>query len=517
MSKIAGIDLGTTFSAIAVLNELGQPQIVPNADGERITPSVIYFNPDEKRVLFGAEAKNSRGTHPDRVFAKFKRNMHQPKDLFPPIEDRTHEMIQSFGEDSITPVYLSSMLLKKLVKDASHQESCEIKDVVISVPAWFKEAQRNATREAGLMAGLNVIALVNEPTAAALQYGSQGVTNGKVMVFDLGGGTFDVSILSIDGKEVTVLTSCGDPELGGCDFDLALVKHCEAKYRAEKSGDLYDDGFTREQLEADCEQLKKSLSKVSPQKVNIHGADGRVTITITAEEFAKLIDPYLSRIELLMESALHEVNLAPEDIDKTLLVGGSSRIPSVHDLVARVMGEKPETAPNVDEIVALGAAIRAGLEVKDSAPDKLTEAAKNELDSFDVIDVANSSFGTLTLSVPENGVINDVLIPKNTQLPHEVAKTYYTVSDDQSSIRCEVTQGESRHADDVDVIHNGLLELPAGRPAGQPIEISYSYDVSQRMHCRFKDVNSGKEHQVDLHPEDSEAPTDDLFDDLLID
>ena len=516
MAKIAGIDLGTTFSAIAVLNELGQPQIVPTKDGERILPSAVFFDPEnQQRALVGTEAKNSRGSNPDRVFTQFKRAMDTPDDLYPSSADRAPNTIETHNDQKITPVYLSSLVLKKLADDASHHEGETIRDVVISVPAYFKETQRNATRRAGEMAGLNVLSLVNEPTAAALHYSSQGNLNGKFMIFDLGGGTFDVTLLSIEGKEVHIITSGGNPKLGGCDFDLCLLKSFEDRYAAEQEGDLYDEGFTREDLERLCEDTKKRLSKTEKQKEYIRGSSGRVEANIHRDEFSNLIDPFLSQMELTMESILHEAGLGPGDIDQTLLVGGSTRIPAVSALVGRVMGKTPVTAPNVDETVALGAAIRAGLEMKDADPSKLTPAAQRELGSYDVIDVANSSYGTLVLS--DNELKNDILIPKNSPLPFQVSKTYFTVSDNQTAVECSVTQGEGTHPRDVDMIHEGSLKLPPGRERGQPIEVTFAYDVSQEMHCSFKDSQTGNVHEVDLHPKSDSSTSDDLFDDLLID
>lgn len=515
MSKIAGIDLGTTFSSISVLNELGHPQIVPNMDGERITPSVVYFPIDGQAPMVGTPAKNLRGSEPGRVFSQFKRAMDKPYDLYKSGYGEAADTLETFRGEIITPTLLSSLILKKLVDDASHHEGEEIEDVVISVPAYFKETQRDATVRAGENIGLNVLALVNEPTAAAIQYGRQGNPNGNIMIFDLGGGTFDVSIVSTSGGDLQILTSQGDARLGGCDFDQALAEYCEARFAEQASGELFDKDFTREQLEADCENLKKGLSKVTTRSLQLSGPGGRTKVEVSRDEFSNLIDRWLSKIELIVESALHEIEVSAGDISETVLVGGSTRVPAVHDLVERIMGKPPIVAPNVDEIVALGATIRAGLEAKDTAPEKLTPAARVQLDSFTMTDVANAAFGTFILD--DQGLFNDVLIAKNTPLPHEVSKTYYTVADDQAALHCQVTQGSSRNCDDVDIIHDGELALPTGRRAGQPVTITYSYDASQTMHCRFRDEKAGKDYNVDLHPDTAKNGADDLFDDLLID
>ena len=518
MAKVAGIDLGTTFSAIAILNEVGKAEIVPNRDGDRITPSAVSFDLDRERPMVGTEAKNRRSDEEHRLktFVHFKRSMNEPDQVYTPHGRSSENYLRSFKGEEITPVFLSALVLKKLVDDASHHCGERIDDVVISVPAYFAQIQREGTMRAAKMAGLNVIDLVNEPTAAAIYYTTQREVSGKIMIFDLGGGTFDVTILSVAGSEVEILTSRGDSKLGGTDFDTRIADVVKTRYETERNGPLIDGDTNIELLEQDCENLKKRLSKVPQQKLPMSGASGRYACPFTDADLEQTIAAELSRIELLMEATLDEIGLKPSDISQTLLVGGSTRTPAIQTLVERVMGKPPETAPNVDEIVALGAAIRAGIHVNKVSPNKLTAAAQKAMNSFDVVDIANVSYGTLCLNDDGTRRVNDILIPKNTPLPCEVSKTYYTVSDGQESINCNVTQGESLYEDLVDLIHQEPLSLPPGRPRGQPIEVTYSYDASQIMHCRFRDSGTGTVHEVDLSPGAEGDDTDDLSD-LLID
>jgi len=489
MSNIVGIDLGTTMSAIAVLNSVGKPEIIPNKDGDRITPSVIFFESDEK-ILVGEEAKNTAATDSNSVAKEFKREMHN--------EDYRFKV----NHNSYTASELSSFILKKLVQDASLQVG-NIKDVVISVPAYFKEGQRNATMQAGELAGLNVISIINEPTAAALYYASTVDINGKGLVYDLGGGTFDVTVTQADGKDIQIIASEGDHHLGGVDFDIAMLELMEDKYSKETGGKLYSDENDKQEFLLLAEDLKKSLSTRTSVKQKLSGEDGKITVEISQTEFEEKISTYISRTELLVEQVLDEADCEPEDIDYILLVGGSSRIPAIQKSIKRLMGKEPIIAVNVDEAVALGAAIKAGLVMVKNNPASVSSTIAKEMNTLNVGDVANHSYGTISMSYDENLQKhiskNSIIIKKNTPLPAKVVDTFYTVSDGQSIVDISITQGEGTDPDFVDIIHEEDMELPENRPKGQPIEFTYIYDDNGMMNCVFKDVNSGISKEVSVH------------------
>lgn len=481
MSNIVGIDLGTTMSAIAVLNSVGKPEIIPNKDGDRITPSVIFFE-NEQKILIGEEAKNTAATDANSVAKEFKREMHNDAYTF------------DVHNKNYTASELSSFILKKLTQDASLQVG-NIKDVVISVPAYFKESQRNATMQAGELAGLNVISIINEPTAAALYYASTVEIKGKGLVYDLGGGTFDVTVTQTDGKDIQILASEGDHHLGGVDFDIAMLELMEDKYSKETGGKLYLDANDKQEFLLIAEDLKKSLSARTSIKQKLSGEDGKVTVEITQTEFEEKISTYISRTELLAEQVLDEADCEPEDIDYILLVGGSSRIPAIQKSIKRLMRKEPIIAVNVDEAVALGAAIKAGLVMVKNNPESVSSTIVTEMNTLSVGDIANHSYGTISMTYDENLQKhidkNSIIIKKNTPLPAKAVDTFYTVVDGQSVVNLRITQGEDSDPDFVDIIYEEDMELPANRPEGQPIEFTYIYDENQMMKCIFKDVNSG--------------------------
>jgi len=503
MSNIVGIDLGTTMSAIAALNSVGKPEIIPNKDGDRITPSVIFFE-SKNNVLIGEEAKNTAATESKSVAKEFKREMHNANYRF------------NIHGNSYTASDLSSLILKKLTQDASKQVG-SIRDVVISVPAYFEENQRNATIQAGQLAGLNVIAIINEPTAAALYYASTTDIKGKGLVYDLGGGTFDVTVTQTDGRDIQIIASSGDHHLGGVDFDQAMLELIEEKYKASTNGKLYADEDGKHEFLLLAEDIKKSLSSRNLVKQKLAGEDGKVTIEITQAEFEEKISTYISRTELLVEQVLDEADYEAPDIDYTLLVGGSSRIPTIQKSIKKLMGKEPLVAINVDEAVALGAAIKAGLVLTKNNPSMVSSTIANEMKTIKVGDVANHSYGAITLSYNKNlGKyidVNSIILKKNTPLPATMSDTFYTTHEGQEIIAIKITQGEDTDPDFVNKIDEIEINLPANRPEGQPIEVKYSYDENQIMHCEVKDVNSGKveSKKINLSVDSSKKNTLDAF------
>ncbi len=489
MSNIIGIDLGTTMSAIAKLNSVGKPEIIANSEGERITPSVVLFKSNNE-IKTGKAAKSEAGNEPENVAKEFKREM-----------ENTDYNFSANGKSFSAPE-LSSFILKKLVKDASKVES--INDVVISVPAYFKELQRDATIEAGKLAGLNVLNIINEPTAAALYYATVDNVNGKCLVYDLGGGTFDVTIIDINGQNSDVITSVGDARLGGIDFDKAMLEIFKEKYSKETGGSLFDldDKGEYEDFLLLAEEVKKKLSFSGTVKQKLKGEDGRCNIIITEDEFEEKISTYISRTEMLVEQALEEADLEPSEIKNILLVGGSTRIPAIKNSIKEIMGQEAIEKVNVDEAVALGAAIKAGLVLVNKNPEKVSAHIAKELSSINLKEVSNHSYGTISIAFDEvekrEKKENTIIIPKNSPLPCEKTDTFYTRVAGQKGVKITITQGESEDPEYIDIIHEEEMELPTGRESQQPIEITYSYDENQIMHCVFKDVNADVTKNISL-------------------
>jgi len=489
-SAIAGIDLGTTFSSLAVLNAIGKPEIVPNSEGERLTPSAIFFDEENSGVIrVGLEAINCRYLNPKRSVRWVKRHM----------GDNSYR-VNIDGRDW-TAVELSALILKKLKEDCSVQ-NYRIQDIVISVPAHFDEVRRKATMDAGAIAGLNVIGIVNEPVAAALYYATTCTVFGKVLVYDLGGGTFDVTIMDVKDRQMDIICSQGDHELGGIDFDKKILEILEQKYKDKFAAELISSEEERAKYEDEAEDIKKTLSRRKASKNIVYGEAGSMKVEITREMFEDAISPLISRIGILLEVVLEEAKLKPSQIDKILLVGGSSRIPIVQQRLEKMFGFKPEIAVNVDECVTLGAAIHAGLTLTRQNPDALPAGIATGLKHIRLTDVCNHSYGTICAPIDEKTgkrvVENRIILEKNTPLPCQVTKTFYTVSEGQTELEITITQGEDFDVKFVNRIATHKLKLPPDRPAECPIKVTYSYDVNQRMHCYFEDVQSGKALEVEF-------------------
>jgi molecular chaperone DnaK len=490
MSSIAGIDLGTTFSALAVLNKIGKPEIVPNSEGERITPSAIFFDEEDSEIIrVGIEAVNSRQLNPERSVRWVKRHMGDSK------------YRKKIDGKKWSPEELSSLILKKLKQDCSIEHG-EIRDAVISVPAHFDEVRRKATMDAGSMAGLNVIGIVNEPVAAALYYATTHNITGRVLVYDLGGGTFDVTVLDVEGQDMNIICSQGDHALGGVDFDKKIVEVFEKAYRDKFGSELIENDEDRAKYEDEAEDVKKTLSRRAVAKKMLYGEAGSMRIEIRREDFEEAIAPLISRTDILVEVALKEAKSEPKDINKVLLVGGSTRIPVIQRRLEEKFGFAPEIAVNVDECVALGAAIHAGLTKLRDKPDEVAKGIAGGLKNVKLKDVCNHSYGTICAPLDsETGqhvIENSIILKKNTPLPCEETQTFYTMVDGQTQLQVSITQGEDKDPDYVNKIATEIFELPSGRPANQPINVTYSYDVNQRMHCKFEDEESGRVLEVDF-------------------
>jgi len=500
MSNIAGIDLGTTFSALAVLNAIGKPEIVPNTDGERLTPSAIYFDeesPDLIRV--GVEAINSRYLNPARAVRWIKRHIGE-----------SDYRINVDGRDW-SPVELSALILKKLKQDASATHG-EIRDAVVSVPAHFDEIRRKATMDAGSAAGLNVIGIVNEPVAAALYYATTRPVFGKILVYDLGGGTLDVTIMNVKGNQMDIICSQGDHALGGIDFDRKILEILEQVYKDKFKTVLTASESDRARFEDEAEDIKKTLSRRPVAKKIIYGPAGSMKVEVTREMFEQAISALVARADMMIEVALDEAGLKPSQIDKVLLVGGSTRVPLVQSRLQAIFGSPPENAVNVDECVALGAALHAGLTMLRERPDEVPAGIRTGLKDIILTDVCNHSYGTICAPVDNRTgrrvVQNCIILKKNTPLPCESSQTFYTLTKGQKAVEVTITQGEDTVPKFVNKIATHRFELPPDRPPEQPIKVTYSYDLNQRMHCKFEDLESGRVLEVDLCRDQSGSMTE---------
>lgn len=507
MSVIAGIDLGTTFSALAVLNKIGRPEIVPNCDGERLTASAIFFDEENADIIrVGVEAINSRHIDSSRSVRWIKRH----------IGDSKYKV--SIDGKNWSAVELSSLILKKLKQDCS-KEHGEIKDVVISVPAHFDEVRRKATMDAGKLAGLNVVGIINEPVAAALYYAYTQPVQGKVLVYDLGGGTFDVTIMNVSGQNIDIICSQGNHKLGGIDFDNKILEEMKKCYKKHLNSTPAETAEETAKYEDEAEDIKKTLSRRMTAKKMIYGKQGSMKYELSRQDFESVISDLLDQADMLVDVALDEAGLKPQDIDKLLLAGGSTRIPMVSSRLKEKFGFEPEISVNVDECVALGAAISAGLTMLREKPESVEAGIAGGLKSIKLCDVCNHSYGTLCAPIDkETGkriIANRIILNKNTPLPCQESQIFYTTRDSQEEIEVIVTQGEDSDPHFVNIIAEKQLGLKESLPKGSPIKVTYSYDQNQRMHCSFEDVASGKILEVNLNPDEFGQISDEQFDDKL--
>jgi molecular chaperone DnaK (HSP70) len=497
MSKsgnVIGIDLGTTTTLVARFNEAGKPEITTNSEGSRITPSVIQIE-DSGDVIVGTEAKKFLGTGIPNVFAEFKRVIGEPGKSW------------LVGGKEITPADLSALLLKKVVQDYAAQFG-QPDSIVISWPANFRNEQREATKAAAAKAGLKVEYYIEEPVAAALFYSTQNSLNGKYLVYDFGGGTFDVTLLEAHGKEITILYHEGVQQLGGKDLDDALNKLIGDKFTT-KTGDVFDPvdcNFTK----LDTESAKHTLSTRDKTAVRLVSAKhGMVAIELTREEFESAISSLISQAEMACENVLKCGQTDPSkyvkksEVVEVFMAGGTSRVPATQKSMERLFGKPPKVI-EPDAAIALGASVYSAF--KTSAGGVLNPLQQQAVNDVEVDLIAPHFFGTSVLEDDHSGMFNDTIIRKGTKLPCKESRQYGIVRDNQDNVNCDVTQSaiEERNPEYVTKIWEGNLPLPAGLSAGHPICVTFAYDINGTMNVSFKEgecgARGGKEVTVDLRP-----------------
>ena len=473
MSKIIGIDLGTTNSCVAVL-EGGEPHVIANAEGFRTTPSVVAFTKDGERMV-GQVAKRQAVANPDRTVSSIKREM--GSDYYVTIDDKKY-----------SPQQISAMILSKLKADAEGYLGETVTEAVITVPAYFSDSQRQATKDAGKIAGLNVQRIINEPTAASLAYGLDKEQSQKILVYDLGGGTFDVSILEIGDGVFEVLSTNGDTRLGGDDFDKRVMDYLVSEFKKDSGLDLTGDKTTMQRIKDAAETAKIELSQKTQAQVNIpfitidkNGTPRHLDVTITRAKFNELTSDLVERTKVCIDKAMSDAGLTNSQIDKVVLVGGSSRIPAVQELVKKVTGKEPFKGINPDECVAIGAAIQGGVlsgEVKDVV----------------LLDVTPLSLGLETL-----GGVFTKLVERNTTIPVEKKQIFSTAADGQTAVDIHILQGEREFAQYNKTLGRFQLSGIAPAPRGVPqIEVTFNIDANGIVHVSAKDLGTGKEQQITI-------------------
>jgi molecular chaperone DnaK len=473
MGKIIGIDLGTTNSCVAVM-EGGEPVVIPNAEGNRTTPSVVAFTKDGERLV-GEVAKRQAVTNPDRTIISIKR--HMGKDYKRTIDGKDY-----------TPQEISAMILQKLKADAESYLGETVTDAVITVPAYFTDSQRQATKDAGRIAGLNVKRIINEPTAAALAYGLDKLEgHQKIMVYDLGGGTFDVSILEVGDGVFEVLATRGNNHLGGDDFDQAIIDYVAEEFKKEHGIDLREDKMALQRLKEAAEKAKKELSTTMTTNINLPfitaTAAGPVHLNmdLTRAKFNELTEHLVEQTIEPVKLALEDAGLKASDIDKVLLVGGSTRIPAVQEAVKRITGKNPQKDINPDECVAIGAAIQAGV-------------LSGEVRDLLLLDVTPLSLGIETL-----GGVTTKIIERNTTIPTRKSQIFTTAADNQTSVEIHVVQGERQFAKDNTTLGRFILDGIPPAPRGVPqIEVTFDIDANGIVNVSAKDLGTGKEQKITI-------------------
>lgn len=512
MPKIIGIDLGTTNSAMAVM-EGSEPEILVNAEGDRTTPSVVGFGKDGERTV-GKAAKNKAVTNPENTVASVKRFIgrsygetgeEQKTVAYNVKNGNGGRAVVAIDERDYMPEEISAMVLQKIKSDAEKRVGEPITQAVITVPAYFNDAQRQATKDAGKIAGLEVLRIINEPTAAALAYGLDKTNKDeKVLVFDLGGGTFDVSVLELGDGVFEVCSTAGDNHLGGDDWDQRIIDWLADKFQADNGIDLRKDKMAMQRLKEAAEKAKMELSSTTQTTINLPfisaGEAGPLHLdyTLTRAEFERITKDLLDRCKLPVEQALKDADLKTGDVDEVILVGGSTRMPAVQELVEKITGKKPNMSVNPDEVVAMGAAVQGGV-------------LAGDVEGILLLDVTPLSLGVETM-----GGVMTKMIERNTTIPTRKTEIYSTAADNQTSVEIHVLQGEREMAAGNKTLGKfQLTGIPAARRGMPQIEVTFDVDANGIVNVSAKDLGTGKQQQITISG--STALTDDEVDRMVKD